>query len=174
MITQKELKEYLDYTPETGHFIWKKDIGRGRIGEKADYKNNKGYIQIGIKNKFYLAHRLAFLWMEGYLPENGIDHIDRDKTNNKWNNLREISHLCNTRNRPLRVDNKSGIVGVRWHKKSKKWESTITVDKKIYLGVFNNLNDAIKARWNAEVKYGFPNCNTISTSYNYLKNEGLI
>ena len=174
MITQKELKEYLDYNSETGYFIWKIDTGRGRIGEKADYKNNKGYIQIGIKNKFYLAHRLAFLWMEGYLPENGVDHVDRDKTNNKWNNLREVSQSCNAKNRSLRSDNKSNIIGVSWHKMSGKWVSNIKANnKKIHLGLFEDIDMAAKARWEAEVRYGYPNCNTTSSAYGYLKNKNL-
>ena len=173
-LTQERLKELLEYNPETGVFIWKVSKGRGKAGYITEYKNGNGYLQIGIDRKFYQAHRLAFLYMEGYFPENGIDHIDRDKTNNKFENLREVSQLCNCRNRSIRKDNKSGIIGVRWHTASKKWNAYIRIKNCIHLGLFENLRDAAKARWEAEIKYNFPNCNTTSSAYIYLKENNLI
>lgn len=128
-----------------------------------------------INGKLYKNHRLAFLYMEGYFPENGIDHIDRNKTNNSWNNLREVSHTCNMRNCKIQANNKSGITGVCWYKASNKWQAHIRIPKQnINLGYFDNLTDAAKSRWIAEVKYNFPNCNTTSSAYNYLKENNLI
>lgn len=174
-LTQKRLKELLDYNPKTGIFTWLISRGSIKKGNISGCVNKStGYLIIGIDNKRNKAHRLAFLFMEGYLPENEIDHIDRNILNNKWANLREVSHLCNMRNCNTAKNNKSGINGVSWRNDRKKWRAFIGVGKMINLGVFDNLIDAARARWEAEVKYGFPNCNTISSSYMYLKEHGVI
>ena len=176
-LTQEKLKELLDYDPETGIFTNK--IDRGRRAKKGNvagiFHVSTGYWHIKIDNKIYKAHRLAFLYMEGYLPENCVDHIDRNKINNKWDNLREVSISCNNKNCNLRKDNNSGITGVSWYKKYNKWQSVIKTPKQqINLGCFDNLIDAAKARWEAEIKYNYPNCNTTSSSYLYLKKYGYI
>jgi hypothetical protein len=132
---------------------------------------NSDYPKVRINGIRYKCHRLAFLYMEGYFPENDVDHIDRNPFNNAWNNLREVSKTCNMRNCKLCKINTSGISGVNWNKHNKKWVSRITVNKKrVYLGIFDNKLDAAKARWEAEVKYGWPNCNTTSSAYLYIKN----
>ena len=174
-LTQEKLKELLHYDPDTGVFTNKIDRGkRAKKGNVAGiFHVSTGYWQIYVEGKTYRAHRLAFLFMEGYFPENDIDHIDRNKINNKWNNLREVSTSCNVKNSNIRSDNTSGVKGV-WKNKKNKWIAEIKVPKKIYLGSFDNLIDAVRARWNAEVKYNFPNCNTTSSAYNYLKEKGLI
>ena len=77
------------------------------------------------------------------------------------------------KNKKIRVDNKSGITGVSWAKKRKLWNVSICESgKSIFLGYFKTKLDAVKARWNAEKKHNFPNCNTTSTAYLYLKNKG--
>lgn len=83
--------------------------------------------------------------------------------------------MCNTRNKSIMKNNKSGITGIVWHKRDNKWLSQIMVfGKQLHLGYFDNIIDAVKARWNAEVKYNFPNCNTTSSAYMYLKEHGVI
>ena len=174
-LTQERLKGLLDYDPETGVFIWKvANANRIRVGDVAGTLNNRGYLYIGINKKRFLAHRLTFLYMEGYFPENQIDHIDRNKINNSWSNLREVSQTCNMRNKSIMKNNKSGVIGINWNKESKKWMARIRTPKTVYLGLFENIIDAAKARWEAEVKYNFPNCNTTSSAYNYLKEHGAI
>ena len=175
-LTQEKLKELLDYAPANGVFVWKVDRGKKvKKGDVAGSIDNHGYWCIKIESKRYLAHRLAFLYMEGYFPENQVDHIDRNRSNNEWKNLREVSQSCNMRNCKIRKTNKSGITGVCWHKKNNKWTATIRIHKKnIDLGRFDSLLDAAKARWNAEVKYGYPNCNTTSSAYTYLKDNNLL
>jgi hypothetical protein len=109
--------------------------------------------------------------MEGYLPEHDIDHINRIKDDNSWNNLRHVSRSCNIRNCPMSSRNKSGITGV-YKKKIHKWYTYITFEgKREYLGIFENKRDAAQARWEAEVKYGFPNCNTTSSAFQFLQSE---
>lgn len=84
------------------------------------------------------------------------DHIDQNKKNNRSSNLRYATKSQNSFNGKVRKNNKSGIIGVSWCRKSKKWKATIRVNrKKIHLGFFEDLKDAAKARFSAEEKY-FP------------------
>jgi len=175
-ISQKRLKKVLKYNKITGLFTWKYQTNPSiKIGSVAGSKMTQGYITIRIDTIAHLAHRLAFLYVDGYLPENEVDHIDRVKDNNAWSNLREVSKSCNMRNKPLHKNNKSGVNGVNMYKKYGKWEAQIGKDGKIIrLCRYYDLADAVRARWEAEKIYGYPNCNTISTAYLYLKERGLI
>ena len=193
-LTQKYLKECLVYNPETGVFIWKERPANHFIGN-SNYNNitkskmwNKKYankeakntrydkyIAIGIDGKAYLAHRLAFLYMEGYMPENNVDHINRIRDDNKWCNLREVTQTCNMQNMSLMKNNKTGVAGVSWNKKRKRWNSNIRINKSLkFLGSFKNFDDAVKARYNEELTNDLWNCNYNSTSYQYLIENNLI
>ncbi len=169
-LTQERLKDLLNYDPDTGIFAWK--VGRRGVkrGSIAGTPNAYGYIRICIDGKNFYASRLAFLWVEGYFPENDVDHIDRDRSNNRWLNLREASRSCNMRNCGIICNNKSGVTGVSWDKLSSKWRSDITIyGKSVPLGRFKFFVEAVKARWEAEVKYNFPNCKSDSAAYKYLQ-----
>jgi hypothetical protein len=167
-LTQKRLKEVLHYDPETGMFTRKTNCGGAKIGDIAGCINDIGYITISIDYKKQHAHRLAFLYMEGYLPEDDVDHINRIRNDNRWENLRHVSKSCNSRNLGISKHNKSGITGVYWN--GSKWCSQICIKNKTKaLGTFENKTDAAQARWEAEVEYGFPNCNSTSTAYQYLQ-----
>lgn len=158
MITQKDLKKYLFYNPESGIFLWRVSKGsRAKEGDIAGSINKStGYREIAINSKHYLAHRLAFLYMSGDLPENAVDHINRSRTDNSWGNLRRVTLKENHRNRTMHRSNTSGITGVRLIKSSMKWVSEIRVDYKLlYLGVYVDVFDAICARKSAEIKHGF-------------------
>jgi len=170
-LTQDELKRQLDYVPLTGIFKWKvSNSNRVQIGDIAGCKNKDGYIVVRINKRRYYAHRLAWLYVYGYFPENQIDHKYRNPSNNKIDNLREVSQTCNLRNQNKYKNNKSGVTGVSWSKELNKWYSQIAVNKKIiYLGIYINLLDAAISRWNAEVKYNFPNCNTTSSAFLYIQ-----
>lgn len=175
-LSQKDLKSLLDYDPDTGLFKWKKKIGKKIIiGSIAGSKNRCGYMQIRIRGVIYLSHRLAVLWMEGYFPENEVDHINRNRADNKWANLREVSHRCNLINCKLGLNNKSGVKGVSFNTKKSLFRSRIKTNKKdICLGNFPKLIDAVFARWQAELKYGFPNCISDSTAFLYLKSHNAL
>lgn len=175
-IAYERLRDVLDYDANTGLFTWKKTVSNVRVGSVAGCMNNgNGYISIGIDKKIYYAHRLAWLYIYGYLPEHGIDHIDRNKKNNKINNLREANQSCNMRNTGNQKNNTSGVKGVNLSSSKNKWRSRVKINKKeICIGIFENFNDAVKARWEAEKKYGFPDCCTGSSAYIYLKENGLI
>lgn len=175
-LTQKRLKELLHYNPDTGIFTWR--ISPNSTVKKqtiAGTIKKTGYVQIKIDRKLYQAHRLAFLYMEGYTPENEVDHIDRNPSNNRWSNLREASRICNVRNCKVSIKSKSGITGVYWYAKSRKWAATITVNKtRFFLGFHANFEEAIATRWKAEVEHNWPGCNSNSSAYLYLKEKGLL
>ena len=173
-LSQDRLKEILDYDKETGIFTWLLSKGRAKSGDVAGTHQKSGYIQIQIDGINYKAHRLAFLFVVGFLPENYVDHYDRCPSNNIWSNLREVSQQCNLRNSKVSCNNTSGVTGVSWNKACGKWQAYIVIDNKLkHQGYFKNLDDAARARWEAEIKYGFPNCNSTSSAYNYLIENNL-
>ena len=177
-LTQERLKEVLHYNPITGVFTWKKTVGgRGVAGKTAGHiSNSNNRINIMLDRVYYKAHRLAWFYMKGYFPQGyDIDHIDRNGTNNVWENLRLVSHQCNMRNRGLGKNNKSGVTGICWTNKDKRWMAQIYANKTHYrLGYFKNKDDAVMARWKAEIEHKYPNCNSTSSAYLYLKKKELI
>ena len=155
MITQLELFKILSYNPYTGIFIWIVNLPNGiHIGDIAGSPHKLGYINIRIKGKTYLAHRLAWLYMTGKWPNPEIDHEDLNKVNNKWINLREATRQQNLFNKTVGKANKSsGIKGVTWHKRDKKWCAVIRLNTKlINIGQFEKLEEAVKARQEYAVK----------------------
>lgn len=173
LLSQERLHELLSYDKETGEFRRKFDIHANKKNSVAGYVNEEGYIKIGIDNKTYSAHRLAWLYVEGFNPKNlEIDHIDRNRSNNAWSNLRLTSRICNIRNSGIYKTNKTGIPGVFKKKYSEKWSVYIGVNKKrVGLGTFSDFAEAVRARWEAEVKYEFPECKTTSSAYLFLQNQ---
>jgi hypothetical protein len=118
--------------------------------------NDNGYRRISIHGKRYYAHRLAFLYMNGSLPESDTDHINHCRDDNRWDNLRRVTREENLKNQTIRTDNTSGVVGVRWFKRDGNWQARINhKGKEIHLGYFTEKGVAIQARLAAEIKYGF-------------------
>jgi len=168
-LTQKELKELLHYNPKTGIFTWKTTRGRfATVGVKAGSKIHR-YIRIKIKYISYRAHRLAFLYMKGYIPEYGVDHKDRIRHHNWWNNLRETTQQCNIRNTGNYKTNTSGVKGVSWDKNSKKWYASIMINQKTKnLGYYNNIMEAACHRLAAEQCVDWAGCDSSSPAYQYV------
>jgi len=156
-ITQEKLKNILEYNFDTGIFIWKVSNSNAiKIGDIAGSPNKCGYIVIQINNKAYLAHRLAWLYIYGKWPKKEIDHINGVECDNRFFNLRDVSHQENGKNQKLRATNTSGVTGVGWHKSTNRWVATIRTGGRCkYLGCFNNLFDAACVRKSAEYKYGY-------------------
>ncbi len=175
-LPQKRLKELLEYDPQTGIFVWKKKRrGFAKKGDQAGCANLKGYISIKVDGRKFLSHRLAWLYIHGYFPENQIDHIDRNPSNNRINNLREVSQSCNSKNCGISTRNKSGITGVSWDKSKERWRAGIKANgKNMKIGIAKSKEEAAWLRWKAETKYDWPNCNTTSSAYMYLKERGLL
>lgn len=155
-ITQDFLKSIVNYDAETGAFSWVKRRGSARAGEIAGTPQNKGYIHILINRKPYLAHRLAWLYAFGKWPNDQIDHINGRKSDNRISNLREVCQQDNSRNRKKSKNNVTGVTGVYFHKKLKKFGSQIKVNyRHIHLGYFANFFDAVCARKSAEIRFNF-------------------
>lgn len=136
MITQQRLKELFEYNPDTGLFIRKIRVGNQIAGNIAGSLKKDGYVYIKIDSKPYKAHRLAFLYMEGYMPEE-VDHINRECSDNRWCNLRASNRQENNRNR--KSWSKSGYLGVYWNKNTQKWQVKVK-DKNstfVFGGLFN-------------------------------------
>lgn len=175
MITQELLHKILNYDQYAGIFTWKKGRQRISVGDVAGSLKKSGYVDIWIDQKQYRAHRLAWLYTYGYLPEHEIDHKNRIKDNNWISNLRESTRLCNVRNIGISIRNKSGVIGVHFGKGLRPWKSQIGVNRKIiHIGGFPEFSEAAKARWQSEKKHNFPNCNTTSSAYQWLKSNGMI
>lgn len=188
-LTQEYLKELLTYDPDTGIFVWKERLSnhfkneRDKNAWNTRYANkicggnrDDGYILVRINKSNYLAHRLAFLYVEGYLPENFVDHIDRNPANNKWDNLREVSKKCNAQNCKLFKNNTSGVNGVSFDNSTNKWRSHIVINKKQKsLGYFENFEDAVRARYQEEIDNPLWTCSINSSAMEYLNGlEGKI
>ena len=148
-----ELRKKLHYDCETGIFTWIVSTKGHASGKIAGSQCGK-YKIIVINQKHYLAHRLAWLYMTGSFPNEYIDHINGNHTDNRFCNLREATHGQNVQNSPLRKNNTSGIKGVSWHKHKKRWHATIFANnKRINVGYFKILEEAKKAIDVARLKY---------------------
>lgn len=121
------LRELLHYEPTTGWLTWRvHSSGRPKPGERAGGLQGLGYRAIGVDYKKYLEHTLIWLWMIGEWPTKEIDHINGDKSDNRWENLREATRSEQGHNKPRGVAGKSGFPGVYLH--GGKYRSRITVD----------------------------------------------
>ena len=95
-----DVRRWLDYDPETGVFTWKQRPSRAvREGYTAGSVGHYGYMLIGLKGEIVMAHKLAWLIMKGEWPAGEVDHIDRNRSNNAWRNLRLCSRSENQENR---------------------------------------------------------------------------
>lgn len=145
MITFQYLHKHFLYEEHTGNFISKGGRKRVPDGKILGHKKNTGYIEITINRNPYLAHRLAFFYMKGRWP-NQIDHINMDRSDNRWVNLRECTPSENSFNTHPPKNNKSGYKGVYYRKDRGAWIATITKNGKTkYLGYFKKKSDAVKA-----------------------------
>lgn len=154
-LTQSRLKQILHYNPDTGEWTWIEKLSDKRpVGSKAGSVGKSGYNIIRINGEKYRAHRLAFLYMTGDWPKEFVDHKNRNRSDNRWCNLREATVNDNNRNRELSPQNKSGYKGVYWREDRDKWVARIKVNNKVItLGHYLIKEDAIKARQVAEQKY---------------------
>lgn len=127
-ITIEELKDKLDYDPNTGVFVYKNIKGK-TPGDVAGTITSDGYRRIKLNGHIYSAHQLAWFWMKHEWAVGVIDHIDGNRQNNSISNLRKVPHRVNSRNQKARV-NSTGEQGIYWHRKLKRYRSRIVMDKK--------------------------------------------
>lgn len=168
-LTQAYLKSVMDYDPDTGSFTWlsrpRESFKRHRqfltwnkrfSGKAAGSVDAHGYVRMGINGVRHKAHRLAFLYMTGAFPSSEIDHINGNRRDNRFSNLRAVTRSTNQKNVTLRQKNISGCVGVIWDKSKRAWVARITSNGNLYyLGSYQRVSDAIASRKAAEAIHGF-------------------
>ena len=154
-ITQEWLKSRLAYNPDTGIFTWLMSPAPNTpTGSVAGCLHAQGYIDIKLRGIGYKAHRLAWLYMLGVFPENEIDHIDQDRSNNRWSNLRQATHTQNQHNRKLNKNNTSGVKGVSFNHARRRWAAYIRLaGRTVTLGYFRTLEEAEACRMAAEMQH---------------------
>ncbi|BAR92356.1 endonuclease [Pseudomonas phage PS-1] len=157
MLTQARAHELFEYDPELGTFKRLIRVSNAMPGAPAGTVHKAtGYTQIRADGRLYLAHRVAFLMMNGRFPEHEVDHINGDRSDNRWANLREVTRTENSRNHALDARNKSGVYGVCWRETHSKWEAVISAGgKRMRLGMHDDFFEAVCARKSAEVRHQF-------------------
>jgi HNH endonuclease len=138
--------ENFSYDKLTGEFTRLLKSGNSKSGSKSGSINRNGYIEIYLDNHVFLAHRLAWLFMTKEMPGHMIDHINGNKLDNRWANLRAADPVVNQQNRrKAKVNNSTGLIGVRHRKRYERdeWTAQIYVDgKHIHIGSFRSAEAA--------------------------------
>ncbi len=148
MLTHQWVLDNFEYRADG--LYWQTTNQKRKTGHRAGSMDNRGYRSIGLringKLLRYFEHRLCWFYMTGQWPQHMIDHVDRDKSNNAWSNLREATRSQNAMNQ--------NATGVYWNKDRLKWQAQIKVNgKPKNIGRFINYDEALKARQEAEIKY---------------------
>lgn len=144
-LTAEMVRELLTYDPETGVFTWRvKPAPNTRIGAIAGRIDARGYGGINIRYRKYASHRLAWLYVTGEWPSKQIDHIDKNPSNNRFANLRDVSASdnCLNRDHPGRARS-PGTKGVTLLK-SGRWQAQISISGRVcYLGSYATEAEAL-------------------------------
>lgn len=165
----KALAALVTYDPETGIITWnrREELTRGDkyfntrfSGHECGSIETTGYRRINLtyKSKVHKlsAHQLAFLITNGRIPDGEVDHINRDRVDNRACNLRDVPIGINHKNKSMRTDNASGITGVSWDKARGKWRACVYVGgRRQYSGYFTHIHEAEAAVKAFRAKHGF-------------------
>lgn len=139
-ISYEEASELLEY--RDGMLFWKVSMGRARAGDRAgNVEKSSGYRRVRVLGIQYREHRLVWLLCKGNHPKNQIDHIDRNKANNRIDNLRDVSQYANMRNREC--NSKYTYVG--FAPSTGKWRALIAGKPTFHLGYYEHEIDAAYA-----------------------------
>jgi hypothetical protein len=169
------LRQLIDYDPQTGALVWRvRDVSfftdgkmsaingmrrwNKRYAGKAalNYKGTQGYFRGAIFGRGYLAHRVAWAIYSGAWPENEIDHINGDRSDNRIANLRSATRQENGKNCAIGTRNTSGTIGVRWYNRDRVWVAQVSINgKQKHIGNFKSKDEAIEARAKANLECGY-------------------
>ena len=147
-LTASRLRELLHYDPATGIFTRRVSVTLSKAFKVGDIAGgidrSTGYVKISVDGRRYFAHRLAWLHVHGEWPKTGIDHRNRNGADNRIGNLREASKSANAHNATeAKCGSRSGLLGASWCKKQKRWQATITVNRRSrYLGRYATAEEA--------------------------------
>jgi hypothetical protein len=147
------VRELFIYNPDTGIFVRRKRRKQSKYGKDypVGFINDGGYLVITIDGRRYRAHRIAWLYMTGVWPTDQVDHRNRQKSDNRFSNLRLATAKQNQENQNLCKRNTSGHIGVVWWKRDNNWKAQIGHNGKVInLGYFDRIEDAVAARKSAE------------------------
>lgn len=147
------IHELLRYEPETGKLFWKiSTSNRVRAGSEAGTISKIGYRYVSIDGHRALAHRLIFFMQNGVWPSESIDHMDNDRLNNRWSNLRECNRTVNAENKKSALsNNKLGILGVSPSRGRFKAQIQVSGKNK-FIGRYDSVEEAQKAYLDAKSK----------------------
>jgi hypothetical protein len=144
LITQDELKRLLEYLPDKGRWFWREKPSPKssvRVGQEAALGG--GHRRIKIHGRTYLAARLAFLFMEGRWPV-AVDHRNDDPADDRWTNLREVTHAEVCRKRRPRSNTQVGLRGVCQYRR--KFAARVRYGGKLlFIGAYDTAEDAAQA-----------------------------
>lgn len=174
--SQELLSTIVSYDKGTGKFTWKRRPPESFVGSEfrdsvktaANWNSRwagkpaftgmapTGYWRAAVDGVHYAAHRIAWKLVTGRDPNVEIDHINGDRADNRWSNLREVSRKVNRQNAQRNKNNTSGVTGVCWFKPTKAWQVRIGHNyQKLCLGYFKDFDEAVKVRLAAEKKFKF-------------------
>lgn len=156
MLDAEYVRSVLDYDPSTGVFKWKSfRSANAQEGFEAGATDAQGYRIISLDNRRYKAHRLAWLIMTGEMPDGDIDHIDMDRSNNRFANLRAASRSQNMANTRAKRGTLLGVKGVTWDKAKQRYAAQIQVGgKNKLIGRYLTVEEA-SAAYNREAERVF-------------------
>jgi HNH endonuclease len=153
-LTLERARELLAYDSETGILTWRMRRGSAGAGSPAGTLHSKGYLLVRVDGVRFLAHRLAWLLAHGEWPRGEIDHTDGEPSNNRITNLRVVTRTQNNINTKLSRNNTSGITGVIWDRRKRKWWAQLKLYGRLkHLGYFTSKEEAETARLQAAVAH---------------------
>lgn len=153
-----EVVAYFIYDKKTGfiHSAVPRANNKVKAGQIVGHPCSKGYLQVSMNGKLFSAHRVAWVLHYGYWPDCQIDHIDRNPSNNRIENLRlcRNGNFDNSQNQSRQKNNTSGHIGINLM--GGYWRVRLAVNgKRMSFGLFKTIADAIDAR-NKAVKQFHP------------------
>lgn len=191
LLTPERLRQLVRYEPETGRLFWRtrtpemfkigrinreklcEQWNRQNAGKEAFIQVTRGGYRSGWIKANYKAHRVAFAIFYGRWPGGEVDHINGDRADNRINNLRDVPKSENARNVGVGVRNTSGIMGVTWNKRSRRWSAQIFKGGKMtILGRFETIEEAARVRSAAERELGYQQGHGRRSSYQRALADG--
>jgi hypothetical protein len=147
----ENIRRLLTYDATSGEFYWRETRGRRKQGALAGNVSPRGYRRIHCNGRAYFAHQLAWYMHYGVFPHTEIDHIDRNRDNNRIANLRLSNRTEQLHNTGVRTDNSSGYKGISWE--SGRFRTYINIGgTRVHLGRYMTFDEAYRARKRAEME----------------------